>query len=298
MIVHYFQESGVMKSGLFIPTSLMVIALCVGGVAHGGQSRGQNAVAVYSEDSSHTVRKNQALGRIIVADDATHVLYEWSRPYEWQPDSVNIPTQLMGRQRTFLYKVHTPKSWRDLYPPRSEDLFPPSPGATYFLGNFSPDSTMATFYEFSWDKKVARAGVVRVSQDAAPDIIWFDIAPDVSRLDHPAIWLSGQEVAYPINSSKGNLAVGNIGTGEARPCVNCLPIPPKAEPRSELDDIKKPKEVSAEASLSQNVAGGELVAQSPDGTLKVYCIDSKDTLSLVLNRNDRIVELFSNRRSD
>jgi len=203
-----------------------VVALCLGSASAPGEELmfPQSRPARYDD-----IRIHQSLGRVLVASNGGLVVYEWSRPYTWMPDASSVPRAVGERKQTFLYRVSIPRRWtgwpdlwRQTRPRESQDLFPPSPGATYYLGSISPDGRQVSFYELDWDDGAARAGVVLVvdplpPEDAVPQkITWFDVPPDVARLDEPPVWVSNDEVVYPA----GGTSIPALA--EVRSAIRCV----------------------------------------------------------------------------
>jgi hypothetical protein len=252
----------------------------------------QKRAATYDE-----VRRHQALGRFVVAPDGSFFLYEWSRPYDWVPNLSDMAPVVRARMQTFLYRVTTPQEWRTYQPPVSTDLFPPAPGATYFLGNLSPGGKWASFYELDWDDGKIRAGVVETTQVVPPKITWLELPPDEGRLDQPAVWVSDAELVYPLKSELAKLARAQAMTGKAEVCRDC---DPRLLARPATDALAGTpatvREENANA-VSAIPAGSKQITQSMDRSLVVYMVDTPEVLKLLFTKNGRLVTLFENYRA-
>lgn len=117
--------------------------------------------------------------------------------------------------------------------------------------------------------------------------------PDITRLHPPPTWISNDEVVYPVKSPLGAFAKANVNTGHAEICKECTSAmfdrPGAGDNTSIPKDAKAPdrKGIPAEA---------ELVAQSTNGDLAVYKIDTPDKLALMFKKKDAIATLFDNDR--
>lgn len=205
------------------------------------------------------IRKEQALGRIIMDPRGRFLLYEWQRPYNWSPDATGLARTASMRPQTTLYRVLIPDDWRWINEPVTEPLFPMLPGATYWLGNLSPDGEWISVYQLDRDDKVMKAGVAatrhEVTVDDPPKIVWFDIAPDDVRFDRPPAWSAdGKRLVYPV---KGGLARADPATGKAILCVKCemgtVPVSPVVTDK--FDSVGMPVDTRLVATSADGVVG-------------------------------------------
>jgi hypothetical protein len=260
------------------------------------QTRG----ATYGE-----VRKYQALGKFVIAPDASFFLYEWSRPYNWAPLPRSLPPSAQRRPQTLLYLVPIPAvaDWSDLDPPTTEVLLPAAPGATYYLGTLSPDAKSVTFYELDRDNNALRAGVVLITKSLPRKITWLSLPPDETRLGEPAIWLSNDQVVYPIEARSARVARASVETGRAEPCRDCdevaarALVPPIANAPSDAGSDVGAGVIGASSSATPKLPeAARVVAHSVNGELLIQAVDTSETLGLYFTKKGRAVELFSNRR--
>lgn len=220
------------------------------------------------------IRREQSLGRIVMDPAGRFLVYEWQRPYNWTPDGKGLSKVATNRQQTTLYRVLIPEDWRWIDAPTSEELFPMLPGATYWLGDLSPDGEWVSVYELDRDDKKMKAGVAAtrhvIEVDKPPKIVWFDIAPDDARFDRPPAWTAdGKSLVYPV---KGGLARADAATGKATRCTDCtLPPPPAPAPLVEgkLDRTDVPD-------------AARLAATSADGAVGAFVLDDASKLALFI----------------
>lgn len=231
-------------------------------------------------------RQQQALGRFIVAPDGSFFVYEWSRPYNWSPSARGLPRGVAQRHQTLLFKVQVPDRWRLSRPaPTSFEWFPMAPGATYYLGSLSPNGLWLSFYELDRDDNRIRAGVAAISDDVPPRIVWFDLPPDLGRLDRPASWESDSSLVYPI-AGNARFARVDVASGQTLPCPNCS-LPSASSPAIFEGTVDR-EGIPSEA---------RLVGRSANGSLNIYALDTQERLSLYYRKAGRTVELFDNSRS-
>ena len=221
------------------------------------------------------IREQQSLGRVIMDPAGRFMLYEWKRPYNWTPDAKDLSRAAASRPQTTLYRVLIPDDWRWIDEPTSEQLFPMLPGATYWLGELSPDGEWVSVYQLDRDDKTVKAGVAAtrhiIEADKPPKIVWFDLPPDDNRFDHPPTWAAdGKSLTYPVKG--GKLARADAATGRATLCTGCNPsqlyVPP-AVGAATLDHTDVP-------------ANAQLVANSADGQIGAFILDTPQKLGLYL----------------
>lgn len=234
-------------------------------------------------------RYYQSLGRFVIAPDTSYFLYEWQRPYNWSPDYTGLGGAVAARKETAIYKVNLTGEKAS-----SEHLFYPAPGATYYMGNLSPDGKWLAFYELGWDDKNIRAGAVLTNDGISPRIAWFAPAPDHTQLTKPAVWLSNDELAYP--GKGGGWVRGKIPekepeapdtTVKARPCRDCSSALLAKAPTVPLATGTVPDK-------QDMPDGAKLLAQA--GDLAIYSIDTPEKLALYFKKGDAMHTLFENDR--
>lgn len=267
------------RSTLFIAAGLLLGATSM-------QAAAQSSISK-SNDLFVEARQKQKLGRFIVAPDGSFFIYEWLRPYHWNPDDRDLSKKATERMQAFLFEVRTPDEWDFTDEPTSVLLPYPKPGATYWLGNISPDGKWAGFYELDRDDKALRAGIVETINKVPPDIVWFDIAPDDARLDRAAAWSSdGKSLVYPI---KGGLARVDAATGKAARCLDCIE-PPALQTAAVLPGV------ATKVDRGDVPPQAKLVVTSSSGDLGVFAIDTTDTLNLYFAKKGKAFSLFENER--
>jgi hypothetical protein len=138
--------------------------------------------------------------------------------------------------------------------------------------------------------------VKRGEEIGSPHITWFELPPDETRLDVAAEWISATEVVYPVKGERGKLARADVQTGKTAPCDACQATAVKAQAERAVLPGAVPKSVSKLPKLPEQA---KQVAQSVDGAVSVYAVDTAEKLSLIMTRGGQIVTLFDNdRRAD
>jgi hypothetical protein len=245
------------------------------------------AAPTVTGDTFVEARQAQSLGLFRITANASFIIYEWQRPYGWTPDDRGVAATVVKRPLTRLYRVRTPDTWGGAVPPTSFEFFPPKPGATYWLGDISPDGQWASFYELDADDNALRAGIAKIDFDAPSQLIRFDLPPDNSRLDRAPAWSSdGTALTYPI---KGGVARADVATGRAVRCGDCAE-PPVAKP------TPVPFEIARKVDRGHVPKEAKLIAASRDGALGVFVLDNKDTLNVYYTKAKKTVTLFENSR--
>jgi hypothetical protein len=251
----------------------------------------QAAVAETHSDEFSVVRKTQSLGRVIADPAGKFFIYEWQRPFDWNPEGKGLPPEVGNRLQTMLYRVRTPSRSSQYSPPTwplptSTELFPMAPGATYWLGDLSPDAEWISFYELDRDDNRVKAGIVSTSGDV-PSIIWFTISPDLTRLSRVPEWTSdGKALVFPVNRG---MARAEASTGKATQCTDCAESGEGGRPNL-------PAKMGANVDRVGIPAGAKLIASSFDGWLGVFEIDNADALGLYMRAAGRSFTLFENSR--
>jgi hypothetical protein len=235
------------------------------------------------------VRKHQALGSCVIAPDGSFFLYEWSRPYNWPRRTADLPESLCVRNQTLLFRVSTPDKWPWFRVPTSTELIPPQPGATYYLGSLSPDSRCVAIYEFDWDRRQARAGVVETASATPPKTVWFQRSPDLTQLTRPSEWTSNETLIFPTKQGSRDLVQANAITGETKLCQDCSFSVDRKNPvlSSQSSDATNGHELPKKS---------KLMGRSANEALAVYSIDTPDCLALLFTKSGRTVTLFENDR--
>ena len=259
----------------------------------------QKRGATYDE-----VRANQALGRMVLPPDGAFFLYEWSRPYDWAPSIKGLAPPAAARKQTFIYKVDTTKP-----DTTSELLFQPAPGATYYLGNLSPDNKYVSFYEIDRDDNKIRAGAVLTNDGISPKITWFEQTPDVATLDRPAVWVSNEQLVYPVKTGTTRLVRASAVSGAVEACsAACVAevtsaagaISSKAAPASDpaSGPVGAGPSTTARGESEQDgvPVGAKLLARSQSADLEVFAADTAEKLSLYFRRGGSVQTLFENDR--
>lgn len=270
----------------------VLIAVCVsllGSWAHGASSLERPAPQTRPAGLAD-IHAQQALGRVIVAPDGRFMLYEWGHPYlDWVPDVDWMAPSAARRMETFLYKV-------DLTAPEptSEYLFEPNAGATYWLGDLSPDSRHVAVFELDHDTNTVRAGVWALQEQK---IRWFVPRPDEGQLGGVTAWISDEEFLYPAKGGLARLVRANVITGEARPCPECS-LQTVQRAKSLADEAAaRAGELAARLGDSRLPEGATLLAGSADGSVAVYARDDANVLMLMVKRAGRPLDvLFENPR--
>lgn len=134
---------------------------------------------------------------LLVAPDGRFFLYEWCRPYDWTPEQAGTPVAAALRKQTLLYKVLTPlRTWLPgaVIP---QIFLHPAPGATYYLGALSPDSSMLSLHELNRDDNQVRGDAVSFDE-ANSGNSWLTPPPDEAPQMNPPIWMSDGELVYPV----------------------------------------------------------------------------------------------------
>jgi hypothetical protein len=255
------------------------------------QTRG----ATYAE-----IQQHQGLGRFVTSHDSSFFIYEWTRPFNWAPDNTGLAPAAAARKQHLIYKVTTVGEWI-FQNPKSEYLFYPAAGATYYLGYLSPDSSRVSMYEIDRDDNKIRAAAVKTNDGISPQIIWFDLTPDSARLDELPLWTSNDEFIYPVASGPTKLARANVVTREAKPCVDCDPgmlERAAAAARAEAAALRKsaPKPLTRRGDDFKLPDGSKVMARSRAGDLEVYAVDTADLLRLLFRKDDDVFGLFENDR--
>ena len=250
----------------------------------------QKRGAVYDE-----IRGLQGLGRFIVTPNSDYIVYEWQRPYDWSPSNKGVSPAAAKRKQSFIYRVNTTFDRLKSYEKTtSEYLFYPAPGATYYLGSLSPDAKLISFFEIDRDDNKMRAAVVELNDEVSPKITWFTLTPDDARMDLPPVWTSNTELIYPIKTGTTKLARADAKTGQAKPCDDCHPnvLKTKGTVVGSVVGAGKPFDRKGVED------GAKLIAQSDDGRLSVFSIETPDRLALsfkVIETSDELVlTLFDN----
>lgn len=247
------------------------------------------------------INEYQSLGRIVPAPDGSFFLYEWSRPYNWAPDVDWLAPAAAKRTQTWMYRVDTGLSDAAT----SHYVFHPGSGATYYLGDLSPDSRRVTFYEIDHDDNVVKAGVVTFDDTVTPTIDWFDAAPDSAKLDKPAIWLSDDEFVYPTKKGWVKAKVPAKVPPEQVPlnrldwdkpavataCADCdtAALEKKAMEKARADKARV-------AQKSEPPKNSKLAAVSKNGELAIFAVDTPQLLSLSFQSGGGSKVLFENER--
>lgn len=213
------------------------------------------------------IRAKQALGRTIVAPDASFFVFEWMRPYGIARDTASLPEAATARPQTWLYRVDV-----DASPVRARYLFFPGLGDSYWLGGFSPDGRRLSVYGLDSGEKRLRAGVITFKGSQAPTLTWFDSTPDGARLGMPPTWISDEEFVYP--AAVGGRRIANATSGDTRDCQDCDALLARAAASSR----DKP------AAEAKAVAGRRLLARSADGALTVYEMSDARRLALAFRK--------------
>ena len=245
--------------------------------------------AMYEE-----IRTQQSIGRVILSPDGRFFLYEWSRPYSWTRDTRGLTKKVAQRQQTWLYKVDV----EGQLPTTSQYLFHPDPGASYWLGDLSPDSSLVTFYQLDNDDNSVKAGVWDITQSK---LIWFDSAPDTEKFDQPAIWKSNEEVAYPTKlgwvrgtlPQKRDIALREgrgSATAKTVPCTGCSSLAIVKQGGQILNAVKTPSRSLHDVSL-------KLLGASAARDLTVFSKSTSSVLALYFTRGVGELEtIFENSR--
>jgi hypothetical protein len=255
------------------------------------QTRG----ATYAE-----IQQHQGLGRFVTSHDSSFFLYEFARPFTWPPGNAGLAPAAAARKQHLIYKVTTVGDWL-FGNPKSELLFYPAAGATYYLGDLSPDSSRVSMYEIDRDDNRIRAAAVKTNDGISPQTIWFDLVPDSARLDELPMWTSNEEFVYPIASGPTKLARASVATREAKPCADCDPAMLKraaAALRAEAAALRKtsPKPLTRPGTQFKLPEGARVFARSKAGDLEVYAVDTADLLRLMFRKDEEVFGLFENDR--
>lgn len=231
------------------------------------------------------IRRHQSLGRTIVTSNEAFIVYEWARPFDWAPSTTDVVASAARRKQTFIYKVDL-----SIRRPTSEYLFQPAPGATYYLGDPSPNSKWISFYEVDRDNNRSRLGVVEIDGGISPNIVWLDLEPDDARLDETPVWTSNEELLFAAKRGATGLSRGNLVTGKVEGCLDCPP------------DILQKRVVNRQEHLLQSAdrrgipADAKLLARSGDSHISVFSVDTPDKLSLLFRKGPNVQTLFENDR--
>lgn len=229
----------------------------------------------------------QQLGRIIVDPSGRYFLFEWARPYSWLPTWGKLPTTVRRRAHTFLYKVETPDVWSEYDAPTTQALLPPAPGATYYLGDISPDGGKVAIYELDLDDGRLRVGIVPILGAAPPQIRWLDAVPDVKRLEERPHWKSNNEIVVPVGSSLQSV---NIDTGQSRLCSDCIQAPSGGS-------TERAKLAASAVPIPSLPPGSELLGKSETNRLEVYALNNADVLAISFAKNGSAVTVFQDQRT-
>jgi hypothetical protein len=245
----------------------------------------QSRPATYAD-----IHAQQALGRVIVAPDGQFILYEWGHPYlDWVPDVKWMAPSAARRMETFLFKVDL-GTWQ----PTSEYLFAPRAGATYWLGDLSPDGTRVVLFELDHDSRTVRAGVCAFLRH---QMHWFVPRPDEGKLEALTAWISNEEFLYPAKDGSARLVRANAVTGEAAPCAECTVETLRTARVAREEASAHALEESAKLRHDDVPSGAKLVGGSPSGDLAVYVKDDLQVLMMVIKRRDRPAQVvFENSR--
>ena len=240
----------------------------------------------------------QALGRIIVSPDGMFFLYEWGRPYfGWVPDVEWMAPNAARRLETFLYKVDfTPNYEYDVgrWKRTSEYLFYPNPGATYWLGDLSPDNRKVVLYELDHDDNNVRTGVFFLEEK---QLKWFEPRPDEGRIEGVTAWISDDEFLYPAKGGTAKLIRANAATGEAKPCPECSMETIRRAEEAARAAHARALEHAAKIEADDIPEGANLVAASQNGELAVYVKDDDEVLMVAAKQPGKPVYiLFENKR--
>lgn len=262
--------------------------LCFSGTAYGASSLQQKAPQNHPA-SDEDVRAQQSLGRVLLSPDGSFLLYEWGRPYvNWVPDTQWMAPNAARRMQVSLYRLNLKA--RDL---SSELLFYPKPGASYWLGDLSPDSAHVVLYELDNDSNTVRAGVWSVHEKKA---WWFSPRPDEMRIESETVWMSSDEFIYPVKEGKG-FARASALTVNAELCSFCSQqIVRQALSQKRLSTAEAVND-SAMPDQKHGPPGSKLVAATATGAVRVYLTDDAEELALWVSDSDgpaRVV--FENRR--
>jgi len=244
----------------------------------------QSKPATYAD-----VHAQQALGKVIVTNDGKLILYEWGRPYlNWVPDVDWMAPSAARRLETWLFKVDTTAD-----APTSELLFYPNAGATYWLGDLSPDESRVAILELDHDDNSVRAGVWHLRDEK---FTWFAPRPDEGRFDQVAVWVSAEELLYPGKGS-AQLIRANAATGAAEPCGDCTMAMVQKAKSAVIEARARSKALAAKIETPDLPKGAILVAGSANGQIAVYAKDDAEVLSLMFVQPEYPVwVLFENPR--
>lgn len=224
-------------------------------------------------------RSGQSIGRVSIAPDASVILYEWLRPYDWKRDTTGLAAGPAKRDMAWLYQVKV----RAVEQPTSEYTLMANGGASYYLGSLSPDHKHITFYRVNDDNTV-NMGVARLADLYQT---FFDVTPNDARLDEPPVWLTNDTFIYPAKLETGEdqkLVLANLRTGKTQEYKGPTPI----MPTSGLPP--QPKGLPADTTL---------LAISADGSVEVFQQSNADILKLYIKRNGGEAEIiFENKRHD
>jgi hypothetical protein len=253
------------------------------------------------------IRYKQAIGSALVSPDKQFFVFEWLRPYNWVRDTGKIPKPAAERMQTWIYRVDI-----DRTPPNSEYVFFPGSGASYWLGDFSPDGSKLSFYELDNDNNVLKAGVVEFTDPITPRLTWFDAAPDGNKLEQPPVWLSNDEFAYPTKSGfvramivpppkqDDNAPINMIDydkPAKTQACSDCATLIAQAKAAHDADEKSKTDQ-AARKQAAKLPADSRLIAQSPAGDLSVFERSNKKVIGVLFRKGADSPEtvVFENER--
>lgn len=264
------------------------------------------------------IKEYQSLGRVVTAPDGDFFLYEWSRPYNWAPDTKGIAPAATKRMQTWIYRVDT-----QISDATSRYLFHPGSGATYYLGNLSPDAKRVAVYELDRDDNSLKLGVVTFDDSVTPSITWFEQAPDSAKLELSPVWTSSDELVYPTKAGLMRAKVPPKVAPEDIPlnrldwdkpvkataCTDCKPgmLESAAARREQVEKAriaaqpKAPEKAAndgwAAADKSADIPkDAKVLARAENGGLTVYAIDNPTILTLGFNAGSNGKLLFENER--
>jgi hypothetical protein len=220
------------------------------------------------------IHAQQSLGRVIVAPDGKFFLFEWGKPYlNWVPDTDWMAPSAARRLETTLFRLDV----IDDYQPKAQLIFPPNGGATYWLGDLSPDSQKVVFFELDHDDHNVRAGVWDFQ---AQRRTWFKLRPDEGALGGVTPWISADEFLYPVKEGSKR-ARANFKSGDAVLCTECTAAMIRNAEAAAVKAHADAKAAAARIDRSDVPKDAILLAGAANGSIAVYARDNAETLSMM-----------------